>query len=213
MSPKPSRDHLVLAEGPRIRIRLRTRDDAASEYRWRSDPENARFDGRPAYREPFEQFRELVGYEVSHGRNDREQFAIENREGNHIGTVMLYNFSASMDAAEVGITLGDEAQRGHGLGREAMTVFLRWIWNNRSIRAVYLHALEWNERALRCFKSSGFDEVARVLRDGHAFTRMEARREWWLLWDAEGRFEFANAISESQGSPEEAPTGTAIAGG
>jgi hypothetical protein len=58
------------------------------------------------------------------------------------------------------------------------------------LRVVYLHVLEWNERAARCFSRSGFDPVARVLRDGQAFTRMESRREWWLLWDAEGRFQF-----------------------
>lgn len=213
MSKTPSRDHLVLAEGPRIRIRLRIREDAANEYRWRSDPENARFDGRPAYREPFEQFQELVGYEVAHGRNDREQFAIDDADGRHIGTVMLYNFNGSGDVAELGITLGDDAERGFGLGREALTVFLRWVWNNRGIRVIYLHALEWNVRAIRCFHSSGFDEVARVLRDGQAFTRMEVRREWWLLWDAEGRFEFAAKAGTAQVLPAEATAGGSLVNG
>lgn len=184
-------DALVLAAGPNVRIRLRKREDAADEYRWRADPETSRFNGRAAYREPFEQFLDLVAYELAYGLNDREQFAIESGDGQHLGTVMLYNFGGSGESAELGITLGDEAVRGQGIGREAVTTFLRWVWNNRPLRVVYLHALEWNERALRCFAASGFDEVARVLRDGHAYTRMEARREWWLLWDAEGRFEFA----------------------
>ncbi len=189
-----SRDHLVLAEGLRVRIRLRTREDAPDEYRWRADSENARFDGRPAYRETLEQFIELVRFEVAHGRNDREQFSIERTDGKHLGTVMLYNFSQHGDAAELGITLGDDENRGQGLGRDAVAIFLRWVWNNRAIRMIYLNALEWNERAIRCFRSSGFDEVARVLRDGQAFTRMEVRREWWLLWDAEGRFESPGAL-------------------
>jgi hypothetical protein len=48
--------------------------------------------------------------------------------------------------------------------------------------------LEWNERAIRSFRAAGFADAARVFRDNEWFLRMEARREWWLLWDAEGRF-------------------------
>jgi RimJ/RimL family protein N-acetyltransferase len=191
MAELTTHDALVLAAGSNVRIRLRRREDAADEYRWRADPETSRFNGRPAYREPFEQFLDLVAYELAYGLNDREQFAIESSDGQHLGTVMLYNFGSSGESAELGITLGEEDARGRGIGREAVTTFLRWVWNNRPLRVVYLHALEWNERAVRCFAAAGFDAVARVLRDGHAYTRMEARREWWLLWDAEGRFEFA----------------------
>lgn len=183
-------DAFVLAAGPDVRIRLRRKSDAANEYRWRSDPETARYNGRAAVTEPFQQFLDLVVYELTYGVNDREQFSIETTDGRHVGTVMLYNFGRGGESAELGITLGDEEMRGAGLGREAVTVFLRWLWDNRPLRVVYLHALEWNVRAERCFARSGFDAVARVLRDGQAFTRMEARREWWLLWDAEGRFQF-----------------------
>ncbi|MEO8540090.1 MAG: GNAT family N-acetyltransferase [bacterium] len=208
MEESRSREDLVLAAGPNVRIRLRVIEDAEAEYRWRTDPENAKFDGRPAYQEPFQRFLDLVGYELSYGRNDREQYAIEDHDGRHLGTVMLYNFSGGGDSAEFGITLGEESARGAGIGREAVAVFLRWIWNNRPVREIYLHALEWNERALKCFRSAGFDETARVLRNGNAFIRMDVRREWWLLWDAEGRFEFetkrAKAKSET-GTVESPP--------
>ena len=200
------REHeaIVLAAGPHVRIRLRRKSDAPDEYRWRADPETARYNGRAAVSEPFQQFLDLVAYELTYGVNDREQFAIETVEGRHIGTIMLYNFGR--ESAELGITIGDDEMRGAGLGREAVAVFLRWIWNNRPLRVVYLHVLEWNERAERCFAHSGFDPAARVLRDGNAFTRMEARREWWLLWDAEGRFSFATAgATERTGSDSSNP--------
>ncbi len=188
MGAPQEHDSLVLAAGPNVRIRLRRKTDAEDEYRWRADPETARFNGRAAAIEPFQEFLDLVVYELTYGMNDREQFAIDTAAGQHIGTVMLYNFAGG-ESAELGITIGEESMRGSGLGREAVTEFLRWVWNNRPLRTIFLHALEWNERAERCFTASGFDAVARVLRDGQAFTRMEARREWWLLWDAEGRFE------------------------
>ena len=184
-----SLDQFVLAAGPNVRIRLRVREDGPDEYRWRSDPENARFDGRPANKEPFASFLDAFGFDLAYGRNDREQFALDTADGRHIGTVMLYNFGHGREDAELGISIGDEDARGRGLGREAVIVFLRWIWNNRPVRSVHLHALEWNERALRCFRGAGFDETARVLRDGQELVRMEVKREWWLLWEMEGRFD------------------------
>lgn len=182
------REHhaFVLAAGPNVRIRLRRRSDADGEYRWRTDSELARYNGRTPSTETFQDYLDLVLYELNYGVNDREQFAIETAAGRHIGTLMLYNFGR--DEAEFGVTIGEADCRDAGLGREAVTTFVRWVWNNRPLRTLYLHVLEWNERAERCFLRSGFDPVARVLRDGQAYVRMDARREWWLLWDAEGRF-------------------------
>ncbi|MGE0598100.1 MAG: GNAT family N-acetyltransferase [Dehalococcoidia bacterium] len=207
MTEKPL-DHLVLAAGPNVRIRLRVREDGADEYRWRSDPETSRFDGRPPNKEPFERFLDAFGYEIAYGRTDREQFAIETIDGRHIGTVMLYNMDRTGDVAELGISIGEPDARDRGLGREAITVFLRWVWNNRPVRLIYLHALDWNERAIRAFRATGFDDAARVFRDSQTLLRMEVRREWWLLWEAEGRFAFAStqpAESEPAGESEPQP--------
>lgn len=183
-----SLDQFVLAAGANVRVRLRVREDGPDEFRWRSNPENARFDGRPANKEPFASFLDAFGFELAYGRNDREEFALDTADGRHIGTVMLYNYGRGRESAELGMSIGEEDVRGQGLGREAVVVFLRWVWNNRPVRSVHLHALEWNERAIRCFRAGGFDETARVLRDGQALVRMEVKREWWLLWEMEGRF-------------------------
>ena len=185
-----SYEQLVLAAGPNVRIRTRVRSDGPDEYRWRSDPENARYDGREANAEPFESFLDGFGYELSFGRNDREQFAIDSADGRHIGTVVLYNFGHGRETAEFGISLGEEASRGAGLGREAVILLLRWAWEHRPLRSVYLHALAWNERAIRCFEAAGFHPTVRVIRNGEDLVRMEVRREWWLLWEMEGRFKF-----------------------
>lgn len=184
----PSLADLVLASGPNVRIRLRVRADGYDEFRWRSDPETSRFDGRPPNTDPFERFIDAFGYELAYGRTDREQFAIDTADGRHIGTIMLYNLGRDGDSAELGISIGDPAERGRGLGREAITIFLRWVWNNRPVRIVYLHALAWNERAIRAFHAAGFDDSARVFRDSQELLRMEVRREWWMLWEMEGRF-------------------------
>lgn len=203
----PSLDQLVLAAGPNVRIRLRAREDGPDEFRWRSDLETAKFDGRDANTEPFERFLDAFGYELAYARNDRQQFSLDTTDGDHIGTLMLYNFGPNGETAELGISIGDPGARGRGFGREAVILFLRWVWNNRRVRLVYLHALEWNERAIRAFRAAGFEECARVIRDGQVLVRMEVRREWWLLWEMEGRFESRGAVraAESSAAEGEAP--------
>lgn len=182
------RDHLVVAAGPRLRIRHKTRDDAIDDYAWRRDPENARLNGMQPFSEGFTRFLQLFEHDLAFAQPDRAQFAIETPEGVHIGSVMFYNADHGRETAEFGISIGDARYRGAGMGREATTVFLRYVWQTYPFRTFYLHTLEWNERAHRCFLASGFNDIARVERGGDRFTRMEARREWWLLWDMEGRF-------------------------
>ena len=206
----PSLADLVLASGSTVRIRLRVRADGHDEFRWRSDPETSRFDGRPPNKDPFERFIDAFGYELAYGRTDREQFAIDTVDGQHIGTIMLYNLGRDGDSAELGISIGEPAARDRGLGREAITVFLRWVWNNRPVRIVYLHALAWNERAIRAFRAAGFDDSARVFRDSQELLRMEVRREWWMLWEMEGRFRLTTpneTETEPQRDSEEAQHG------
>jgi RimJ/RimL family protein N-acetyltransferase len=207
----------VIAAGPNVRIRHRVASDGENEYRWRSDPESARYNGVAPNKGLLREFLDAFVYELRTGRSDREQFAIDTIDGTHVGSVMLYNFSRGGEGAELGITLGEEAIRGRGLGREAVILILRWAWNNRAIRGVYLHTLEWNERAIRCFRAAGFGEVARVLRDDQALVRMEVRREWWLLWEMEGRFALAPAqgaqsAAGDEGSPRPASGESALVG-
>ncbi len=210
MTAPASHDHLVLAAGPNVRIRMRVRSDGPDEFRWRTDPDTARFDGRPANHEPFQSFIDAFGYELAYGRNDREQFAIDTADGRHIGTVMLYNYGRGGDSAEFGISLGDESIRGQGLGREAVILLLRWAWSHRPLRSVHLHALAWNERAIRCFEGAGFHPTVRISRDSQDLVRMEVRREWWLLWEMEGRFQLS--AKSARESAAEAP-GTEPPGG
>ncbi len=183
-----SRNHLVVAAGPRLRIRYKTRDDAIDDYAWRRDPENARLNGMQPFSEGFTRFLQVFERDLAFAQPDRAQFAIETAGGVHIGSVMFYNADHARETAEFGISIGDGRYRGDGLGREATILFLRFAWQTHPFRSFYLHTLDWNERARRCFLASGFDDVAIVERGGDRFIRMEARREWWLLWDMEGRF-------------------------
>ncbi len=195
-----SRDHLVVAAGPRLRIRHKLRDDAIDEYAWRRDPENARLNGMPPFREGFARFLQVFEYDLAFGQADRAHFAIETPDGVHIGSIMYYNADHGSEAAEFGISIGDRRFRGDGLGREATITFLRYAWQAFPFRTFYLHTLDWNERALNCFRACGFNELALIERSGERYIRMEARREWWLLWEMEGRFRLPGGDSRTPGA-------------
>ena len=182
------RAQLVVASGPGVRIRRKVRDDALAEFEWRSNEENARYDGSAPFGEGFDRFLRQFEYDIRFSAPQKGLFSLEADDGEHIGNIMWYRADAGAGTAEFGISIGRREYRDRGLGKVATTAFLRHIWESTGFRLIYLHTLEWNERARACFRAAGFDDVARVIRDGQPFIRMEVRREWWLLWDAEGRF-------------------------
>ena len=199
------KERLTVAQGPSVRIRRKVREDAIDEYTWRRDPETARFNGMPPFGDGFTRFLQTFEYDLMVGHSDREQFAIETMSGAHIGSVMYYNADLARDTAEFGMAIGDPRYRGQGIGREAAVLFVRYLWQNYPFRLLHLHTLEWNGRARRAFAAAGFNEVAMIERGGERFVRMEARREWWLLWEMEGRFDAPQphpAASAGETSPD-----------
>ena len=110
-------------------------------------------------------------------------------DGAHVGNIMLYNYTPGREGAEIGISIGEASTRGLGLGPAALVAFLRFAWASLAFRRIFLNTFAWNERAWRSFERAGFSEVSRNEDSGGTLIRMEARREWWLLWDSEGRFE------------------------
>lgn len=190
---------VVVAETPRLRLREKRIEDAPAEYAWRRDPEVARYDATPplilSYREYVQQFERDLRF----SNPARHAYAIETVEGEHIGALMYYNADHVSGTAEYGISIGPAEYRGSGLGTEATVAFLRFAWKSLPLRRIYLHTLEWNERARRSFERAGFRQTETVLRRNERFLRMEAKREWWLLWDSEGRFaEYAGAASPAR---------------
>ena len=180
----------MVARAGALRIRRKHKGDFAQDYAWRLDPELARFDGNAPTDMSFEEFVRRVEPEALWDGHSRKSFSIETQDGVHIGNVMFYNVGPAGERAEIGLTIADADWQGRGNGAALTVAFLRYLWTHHPFRRIDLRTLAWNERAVRCFARAGFEEVGRAERAGEAVICMEARREWWLLWDAEGRFDF-----------------------
>ena len=189
MTTRPApHDHLLVARGEAVRLRLKAPDDFPNDFSWARDPELAHLNNRAVTEESYAQYVARLRNELAFVNPRERTFAIEDAGGQHVGNLMYYNVSAAGDQAEIGITIGSPAHRARGLGREAVVLLLRHLFETTSFRAVTLHTLASNEPALRCFRACGFEDLGLVESNGVNLVQMAVRREYWLMHDAEGRF-------------------------
>ena len=167
-----------VAEGQLIRLRRKRMSDAENDYRWRCDPEMARFDAAAPLRAPFNDFLVTYREDVTYPSPFRRVYAIETLDGTHIGNVMYYNIDDARGEAELGITIGDRRFWGTGYGRDAVRTFVRFLFQHVHMRRIYLNTLDWNVRAQRSFAAAGFVQYGTSKRGMHSFVSMEILREW-----------------------------------
>ena len=101
---------------------------------------------------------------------------------------MYYDIDLKRGEAELGIMI-DRQYWGRGYGTDSVDALLGHIFTTTSLNRVYLHTLEWNNRARRSFAKSGFREIKKVRRSGADFTLMEIQRgEWERLCESTGPY-------------------------
>jgi RimJ/RimL family protein N-acetyltransferase len=166
----------VAARGRQVILRHKRLSDGANDYGWRCDEELARFDAAPPLRASFVNFLASLSAQQRYPDAGRRSFAIEDEGGRHIGNVMYYNLREDEGEAELGITIGDRTRWGQGYGSDAVQALVRFLFRSKGLRRVFLHTLDWNTRAQRCFGKAGFEPRDTVWRDGQNFILMEVRR-------------------------------------
>ena len=95
----------------------------------------------------------------------------------HIGNCMYYDLDERRGQTELGIMIGDRDYWNGGYGTDAVVTLVEHIFKTiSSINKIYLHTLDWNDRARKSFAKAGFVEVRKVKRDGQNFVLMEMER-------------------------------------
>lgn len=173
-------DAVIVVQTPRLVVREKTLDDALDDFRWRRDPEVARYDGAEPLEMAYSEFLRQFHADLVTLNPAREAFAIDTADGRHIGNLMYYNADPLRYTAEIGVSIGELDYRGHGIGSEAVAAFVYYLWVGEHFRRLVLHTLEWNERARRSFERAGFAAANTIRRGGQVYLRMEARRDTWL---------------------------------
>ncbi len=132
-----------------------TVQDSESLFRWFNDAQTARLDyaWRPVDGISHQKWISGIGPDPS-----QVWFAI--RRAGHgviIGFVILRNISAVHRSAELGIRIGEEADRGRGMGQEAARRVLQFCWQVLNLNRVQVSVLAGNERARRLYTGLGFE--------------------------------------------------------
>ena len=165
--------------GEKVAIRGKRIEDAPDDYAWRTDEELAKLDASQPLRMTYRDFLRFSKDELLYSGGTSRRLAIDTFDGEHIGNCMYYDVDLRRGRAELGIMIGKREYWGRGYGTDAVSALLEYVFANMSIDLVYLHTLEWNERARRAFAKAGLRETVKVRRSGLDFVKMEIGRQEW----------------------------------
>lgn len=168
-----------MLKGRKVILREKRLSDAEKDYAWRRDDELATLDATSPVRLPFSEYLAYYTEELDYPTPGRCRFAIETLDGKHIGNCMYYDVDLSREEAELGVMIGERDYWNKGYGEDAVNTLLEHIFTTVKLNRLYLHTLDWNQRAQRCFQKCGFTLCGRVVRDRKHFVVMEIRRQDW----------------------------------
>jgi len=167
----------VIVRSRKTVVRRKRMADAADEYAWRSDEELARYDASNPTRIPFPDYQRNWSFDMRFTDTAGRSFAVEDENGRHIGNIMYYNHDADRREAELGISIGRRDCWAQGYGSDAVAALVDYLFRTTELQRLYLHTLDWNERAHRSFQKAGFTECGSSWRNGNTFLVMDIRRE------------------------------------
>ena len=165
--------------GSKITLRDKNLADAPDDYAWGSDPELAHLDAAPLLTTTFARYLSDYTSQLRYLPLIRHQFAIDTREGKHIGNCVYYDIDETKGEAELGIMIGDRNCWDKGYGTEAVSTLVSSIFQQTNLKRIYLKTLQANKRAQKCFQKCGFTRYGHLNKDGFSFMLMEIDRKQW----------------------------------
>lgn len=166
-------------KGKKVIIRSKKPSDAEHDYRWLTDAELSALDAMLPMTMSFQEFfREYIGI-LKHPPENRIMFAVETREGEHIGNCVYYNIDEANRETEIGIMIGNRGYWDQNYGTDVITTLLDYIFRRFKFNRIYLKTLETNFRAQRCFEKCGLTPCGHLQRDGYRFLLMDITFSKW----------------------------------
>jgi len=174
-------------EGSLVVLRRHVPANLRGFQRWYSDPEVARltrYQDGPMRREEIERFfaARVVG-------TDSLALAVHERATDRlIGTCAFSQLDGENGSAMYHITIGEKDSWGLGYGTEATRLMLAHAFDTLRLHRVALAVFEFNERAIRSYRSSGFTVEGRareaIWRDGRWWDEitMSVLEPEWRSW-------------------------------
>ncbi len=156
--------------------------------RWNQDTGFVRFlDTEPSRLLSPKKWKEWLEKDLEKDTRDDIFFTIRTLEGDAlIGLIGLFDLFQHHGDTLVAIGIGERDRWSKGYGTDAMSIILRYAFNELNLRRVGLIVFDYNPRAIRSYEKVGFVYEGRIRevmhRDGKRwdFLYMGLLREEWL---------------------------------
>ena len=93
--------------------------------------------------------------------NEIVLFIVRHEDDKLIGSIGLHSIDNINKTATLGIFIGEESGRNKGYGTEAVRLILDYGFNYLNLNNIKLDVMEFNNRAIACYKKCGFKEYGR----------------------------------------------------
>ena len=165
--------------GKRIVLKAKRLEDASKEFEWRCDPELSKLDAAQPLKMSYQEFLRIYTNQLFYPSPWIQRLSIFTSNDVYIGNCMYYDIDSVRKEAEMGIMIGDRRYWGMGHGFDVMVTLIDHIFSSSSLRRLYLHTLDWNQRAKNCFEKCGMTHVKNVKRYGQSFSLMDITDKTW----------------------------------
>lgn len=163
----------------KTRLREKRLGDAGCDYSWQTNPELAALDAISPSSLSYPEYLAHYAIELRYPSPQRQRFAIETLDGQHIGNCTYYAVDHKRGEAEIGIMIGNRDYWDKGYGADAINKLLEYIFGQTRLDRLYLKTLGTNTRAQKCFTRCGFTPCGHLKRDSYNFILMELNRRQW----------------------------------
>lgn len=142
----------MILKGEKVILRPVKLNDAQRFVKWLSDPEVNKFTTRRkiTLKEEKKWIRDFPA------RKEDKIFAIDTKDGIHIGSIGLHHIDSRDKNARFGILIGDKKYWNQGYGRNATKVILNYAFNKLKLHRIDLGVYSYNSRAIKVYKKLGF---------------------------------------------------------
>ncbi len=128
---------------------------------WWAEPATAVFQSGVIRPRPEQPIREMFRAWSGNESGSAVAFSVVRRSDNALlGHVALWGAELPACSATLGVIMGPQA-RGQGLGSDAVTVLLRYGFDEMGLRRIQLGVYSFNTRALAAYTKLGFVEEGR----------------------------------------------------
>jgi len=147
----------MVIKGKKVNLRPFQMKDAKKTLAWRNDPTTRFLAMIHPYPVTKEMEQDWLKGILSDTSNRSITFAIETAADRKlIGNFHLRDIQWIHRRAWLGITIGDDSERGRGYGEEAMRLGLEYAFRTLNLNKILLEVISSNKGAIRLYERLGF---------------------------------------------------------